>query len=79
MCLDAENGYQYAAAGAPYTEEGHLYLPVRKAETWKMKNGIMGDIPVLPKAKGKTVPMELHPYDEMTCRIALIPKDADYD
>ena len=76
MVLDArEEGFGFAACGEPFSKDGKIVLPVRRADAWKERDGIPADLPVRPEGSGELQEKTLKPYVQTPCRIAVFPRE----
>ena len=55
-------------------EVGRVFAQVKRVPDWRKRGSLPADLPVLPHAEGECVKVELVPYAEAPCRIALFPK-----
>ena len=76
---DANICFPLVPNGMPEFKNGNIILPVCRIKTWPVKNGIPGDIPVLPSPQGATEYITLKPYAGEACRISLFPGNKIYD
>ena len=75
---DANSFFPLVPNGMPEFKNGNVILPVCRIKAWPVKNGIPGDIPVLPPAQGATEFITLRPYAGEACRITLFPGNNIY-
>lgn len=69
--VNGENWMQSFVAAA--VEDGCITAKLAPVTTWKEKNGIPANIPVLPEADGEASAYVLMPYAKTSSRIALFP------
>lgn len=67
--------WNVALCAEPVLENGHVIATVKRVPGWRKSGSVPGDLPVLPATEGEAFRVELIPYDEAPCRIALFPKE----
>lgn len=73
--VPGENPWNVALCAAPAVEDGRIMASVRCVPDWHKRGSIPADLPVLPAAEGEEMRVQLVPYDEAPCRIALFPRE----
>ena len=73
-CPIQEGAYGYALDQAPGLREGVPEACLRETHTWKLREGEMEDIPVLPHCAEETCCVSLVSYDHTNAKIALFPR-----
>lgn len=72
--VPTEEMWNVALCGQPVLENGKVMARVKRVPDWRKRGGVPADLPVLPHAEGEGVTVELVPYAQAPCRIALFPK-----
>lgn len=70
----AMDAWNVALCAEPVLENGRVTAMVKRVPDWRKNGSVPGDLPVLPATEGEAFPVELIPYAEAPCRIALFPK-----
>lgn len=71
--VPTEELWNVALCGEPVLEDGRVFAQVKRVPDWRKRGSLPADLPVLPHAEGECVKVELVPYAEAPCRIALFP------
>lgn len=75
LCLPAsEADYAYAVCGPAVMEEGSATIAVAPADTWRIRDHLPADIPVLPETVHEQIIKKLETYSSLRCRITMFPR-----